>query len=76
VSQGAYQLVPFTLEDLAVALDTLRAYPDLAIGIADASIVALSHRFRCNAVLTLDQRHFRILRTRDGGSFRILPSDR
>ena len=41
----------------------------------DASIVVLSHRYRIVDVLTLDERHFRVLRGSSGRSFRLLPAD-
>lgn len=39
----------------------------------DASIVVLAARHRTWTVLTLDQRHFAVLRPLDGGRFRIVP---
>ncbi len=40
---------------------------------ADASIVVLAERFKSNRVLTLDHRHFRVLRTVGGRPFQLLP---
>lgn len=51
------------------------AYADLAPGLADLSCVVIAHRFRTNRILTFDERHFRALRTIEGGTFRILPRD-
>jgi uncharacterized protein len=72
---GAYALQPFSADDLRAALQVLGKYADLHIGLADASIVVLAERHGCTDVLSLDERHFRTLRTSDGQRFRILPAD-
>jgi predicted nucleic acid-binding protein len=51
-------------------------YPDLRIGIADASLVILAARYRTTRLLTLDERHFRVVTPLHGGTFTILPADR
>ena len=75
VAQRAYQLELFGPEDVAVALLVVERYADLNIGLADASIVVLAGRYDTNRVLTLDERHFRALRTTSGKKFTILPAD-
>jgi predicted nucleic acid-binding protein len=76
VSRGVYQLEPFTAHDVAAARDIMRRYANLAIGLADASIVVLAERHGTRDVLTLDERHFRTLRASGGKRLRILPVDR
>jgi len=75
VARGAYVLEPFSTRDVAAALDVIVRYGDLDIGLADASIVVLAARHGVRDVLTLDERHFRALRTLDRRRFRILPAD-
>ena len=75
VARGAYQLAAFDAQDVAAARDVIARFSDLAIGLADASIVVLSQRAGCRDVLTLDQRHFRALRGFRGRPFRLLPAD-
>ena len=75
VATGAYDLVPFLAEDISDATAVIARYRDLGIGLADASIVTLAGRFRTDCVLTLDERHFRALRTPRGRPFTILPAD-
>src|SRR5664280_2640498 len=52
-----------------------RAYGDLGIGLADASLVVLAARTATRLLLTLDERHFRAVRPQQGGAFRLLPAD-
>ena len=75
VACGAYDLAPFLDDDVSQATAVIERYRDLEIGLADASIVVLAGRYRTDRVLTLDQRHFRALRTPRGGPFTILPAD-
>jgi uncharacterized protein len=76
VARGAYALAPFAAEDVARAREVMARYPDLAIGLADASLVVLSERHGTLHLLTLDERHFRTVRGAGGRRFRLLPGDR
>jgi predicted nucleic acid-binding protein len=49
-------------------------YGDQKIGLTDASLVVLAQRFATRRILTLDRRHFEVVRPVDGGRFTILPS--
>jgi uncharacterized protein len=74
VSLGAYRLVSFAADDIAEAKELIVRYDDLAVGLADASIVVLAYRYDAHDVLTLDERHFRVLQG-PRGPFRLLPAD-
>jgi predicted nucleic acid-binding protein len=51
-------------------------YADNALGLADASLVALAERLNTVDVATLDERHFRVVRPLAAGeAFRLLPMD-
>jgi predicted nucleic acid-binding protein len=76
VARGAYQLEPFSEIDIGVARRVIAQYRDLEIGLADASVVVLAERHGTDRILTLDERHFRAVRTPTGGPFRLLPADR
>ncbi len=75
VAAGRYWLAPFRAEDVAAAAEVIDRYSDLGIGLADASIVVLAGTLETNRVLTLDERHFRALRTPAGEPFVVLPAD-
>jgi uncharacterized protein len=75
VARGAYQLAPFDNRDVARAESIVTRHADLAISLADASIVVLAERHDVRDVLTLDERHFRVLTTDEGNALRLLPAD-
>jgi len=68
-----YVLAAVDQELLLAAADVIERYADQAVGVADASIVVLADRHRTDQVLTLDHRHFTVLRTHRGGRFTLLP---
>ena len=70
---GAYELASFSSNDLSNARDVIARYRDQAIGVADASIVVLADRYRTKELLTLDHRHFGVLRPLTGGRFKLVP---
>jgi len=75
VGAGTYELAHLESEDVVSALAVIEQYADLRIGVTDASIVVLAERYGTDRVLTLDERHFRALRTLDGRPFTLLPAD-
>jgi len=75
VGRGAYRLETFGAVDIAEARATVLAYRDLGVGLADASIVVLARRYGVHDLLTLDERHFRVLRGPRDRPFRLLPAD-
>jgi predicted nucleic acid-binding protein len=74
VDRGVYQLAPMSSADVGQASEVIKRHADLRISLADASIVVLSERHGVDEVLTLDQRHFRVLSSA-GKPFRVLPAD-
>lgn len=70
---GAYELPAMGAKDLGAAIDIVDRYRDLDVGIADASLVVLADRYRTNTILTLDRRHFNVLRPLAGGRFILVP---
>ena len=53
--------------------DLIEQYADLPLGAADASIVALAERLGTDLVITLDRRHFSVVRPRHCAAFQLLP---
>jgi predicted nucleic acid-binding protein len=53
--------------------DYVEKYADLRLGGTDASIVVLAERHNTDLLITLDRRHFEIVRPKHCKGFRILP---
>lgn len=60
--------------DFARASVILDTYHDMDLDFADAAIVAIAERLNIQRVLTLDQRHFRVIRPAHCAAFEILPN--
>src|SRR5712692_662424 len=73
LSGGAWDLAACDATDVRRAHDIIDSYRDQNIGLADASLVVLAARYRTDRLLTLDHRHFRVLRTLAGKPFAVLP---
>ena len=75
VARDTYRLAQFSTRDLDESKRVMERYADLDLGLADASNVVLANRHDTLDVLTLDKRHFRVLRGPGGHPFRLLPAD-
>lgn len=73
LSSGAWHLADFDAGNLERATAIIEKYHDQDIGLADASNVVLADQHRTTTILTLDRRHFEVLRPIGGGRFSILP---
>jgi len=71
VVSGAYRLETMASDDIDRARRVTGRYPDLDVGLADASLVVLAHRYGTLDLLSTDQRHFRTLRGPGGRPFRL-----
>ena len=75
VARETYPLAQFSNWDVFEARRIMVQYADSRISLADASNVVLANRHDTLDVLTLDERHFRVLRGPGGSPFRLLPAD-
>ncbi len=74
LASGAWELPCLSGVDLSAAAEIVERYADQEIGVADASLVVLARRYRTLRILTLDHRHFSVLRSHDGSAFELLPA--
>lgn len=74
LSAGAYELPTMDAEDVVAAAELVDRYADQEIGLADASVLVLAARYGTRDALTLDRRHFDVLRLPDGAPVRVLPA--
>ena len=72
---GAFTLEPFTFADLRRSRELIVQYSTLDIGLADAAVIATAERLGIRRILTVDERHFRVVRASDGKPFTLLPAD-
>jgi uncharacterized protein len=69
----AWELAAMDTEALADARVVVERYADQRVGVADASNVVLAARHETKTIVTLDRRHFDVLRPLTGGRFKVLP---
>ena len=74
LSSGAWELAVVGAAELELATSIIEKYGDQDIGVADASMVVLADRYHTRRIVTLDRRHFEVLRPIGGGRFSIQPS--
>jgi predicted nucleic acid-binding protein len=55
------------------ACSIIERHADQEIRVADVSNVMLAARYRTRTLVTLDRRHFDVLRPLTGGRFTVLP---
>jgi predicted nucleic acid-binding protein len=72
VRRGAFLYAPPTEAQLWRAMEIDAAYPALALGIVDASIVALAEELGVTRLATRDVRDFAAVRLADGRAFELI----
>ena len=70
---GAWDLAAIDAEELRDASAVVERYADQRVGIADAANVVLAARYQTQTIVTLDHRHFDVLRPLAGGRLVVLP---
>ena len=73
LASGAWDLPAIDAEALVAARSVIERYADQRLGVADASMVVLADRYRTRTIVTLDRRHFEVVRPLSGGRFTVLP---
>ena len=71
--QGLFSILALNGDDAAAIADIMRRYSKLRPQLADAALVHLADREKIGTVFTLDQRDFRVYRTRSNRPLRLLP---
>ncbi len=70
-----YESPALDARDYTEALELDRRYADLDLGLADLSVAVLARKLGTRRILTFDERHFRVVRPLQGGTFTLLPAD-
>jgi predicted nucleic acid-binding protein len=75
IAEGRFQVECLTPGEHGVDLELDQRYASLDLGLADLSIVILTHRLRTRRLLTFDERDFHAVKPLAGGHFTLLPHD-
>ena len=73
LGSGAYELPALTATDIVTCAQIVERYADQKVGVTDASLVLLANRFDTRTILTLDHRHFDVLKSLKGKKFLVVP---
>jgi predicted nucleic acid-binding protein len=73
VLNGYYKYTSIELEDINRIIEIMALYRDLPLGFVDASIITLAERLQIRKILTLDRRHFNLVKPSQIDYFELLP---
>jgi hypothetical protein len=73
LAAGEFSPVDLTSDDYARMTDLVVRYGDLPLGTTDASVVAVAERLKIDDVVTLDRRHFSVVRPTQVDALKLLP---
>jgi uncharacterized protein len=68
------EVEPPSPDDWERIANLVEEYADLPLGGTDASVVALAERLDTGTLITLDRRHFTVVRPRHREAFELLPA--
>lgn len=75
LGRGLIEVACLSPSEFADAVAVDRRYDALDLGLADAAIVVVAHRYDTRTLVTFDDRCFRAVAPLQGGSFTLLPAD-
>jgi len=75
IEAGMFDLQRVRMEDITRCRSLLTQYGDLHLGLADAMIISAAERLNIQTILTLDERHFRVVRPNGFDHFILYPAD-
>ena len=73
IVKRALRLEQVDENDMGRAVEIMNTFNDLAIGLVDASLVAVAERLKITAVMTTDRRHFSVIKPKHCPIFTLLP---
>lgn len=73
VESGFFMLEPFAREDLTYCCAIIDRYQSLNLGLADAAVMAVAERHHAPDVLSLDNRHFGVVKPQAFAAFKLWP---
>lgn len=73
VGAGKIEYITTNPSDLGRAADILEQYSDSRIDLVDCALTAVAERLNVTRILTIDRRHFSIIRPKHCPAFEIFP---
>lgn len=73
IATGLLSVQNVTAADWLRIAELVAQYRDLRLGTVDASIVAAAERLAITDIITIDRRHFSVVRPRHIAAFTLLP---
>jgi predicted nucleic acid-binding protein len=73
VITGELTVVDITAADYVRAVELIRRYADLGLGLVDASAIAIAERLNVTTIATLDRRDFTDVRPAHRDTFELVP---
>jgi predicted nucleic acid-binding protein len=73
LAAGTYAIEPVHPADWLRIAELVARYRDLPLGTVDASIVAAAERLGLRRIVTLDRRHFSVVRPQHVDAFELMP---
>ncbi len=70
---GLFTILHLNDQDAAAIAAVMKQYKSLRPQLADAALVHLANREKIDTIFTLDQRDFRVYRTRSHRALKLLP---
>ena len=67
------RVIDLTLADWARCIDLIETYADLALGLVDASVIAIAERLDVGMIATLNRRDFAVVRPAHRDAFELVP---
>jgi uncharacterized protein len=73
LADGAFAVEPVAAGDWLRIAELVARYRELPLGAVDAAVVTTAERLGLNEIMTVDRRHFSIVRPRHIEAFTLLP---
>ena len=75
LEDGVYTLVDPSFKDIQLARIVLAKHARLKLGLCDAWVAAAAQRLNINQLMTVDRKHFRVVKNSKGKPFQLMPWD-
>lgn len=73
VISGELTVMDIVADDYVRAVELIRRYADLGLGLVDASVIAIAERLDVTTIATLDRRDFTVVRPAHCKAFELIP---